>query len=642
MNKNNKGFVFVETIVVITFLAASLIIIYAAFTNLLTTEKRRMYYDDPIYLYRSYYILDFLQKNDINSYVASSLSEENSSSSEKLLVEFNCGEYSIINSEDAQNFCESIINNQHFSVTHIYFTYYDTTPINECTNDDGEGLDCVSNKSLEGVSANALRYIRSLGGYGKKGYRMIVEYKETIDNENRYYYSSVYLPEGEKSNPNIVIFDKNVWTNYDKKVVIKVPEEIQVKELYVGPGTSCENVSYIFYDGISEKEYSFDNGSYLICYKDQNGNITQNNFTITKVDKVPPICQVEGERDTWTKESVKLDFKCVEPDGEKERTSGCNPEIQHTNMFENVVEKEVKLDYSVIDVAGNETKCTSSSGNNIFGIYQNGDTDLIFFSPNSGTNSFSHSVKVTVKYPENTKELKYVWSKDNNASASNGQSFKSGETITKNRLDGTYYLCVYRLDKFGLVTNKCSEGFAFSTKPIWTDVATQNFTHSHSNSGGVCYTCTSRCNRKGKWQNWTDKDGNITGGEWYCSLHGIIKIGWGSGSAPSCDYCYNYIMNCNLSTLGSATLQKSTNTGRTLYRVVYNNTSGYLTAGTPVYKTNSGSLANYNNDPETIYKDSSNAVIVKSSGSFSVEAKAVDTKTNVAKSVTFTFRVSVE
>lgn len=638
MNKNNKGFVFIETIVVITFLAASLIIIYAAFTNLLTTEKRRMYYDDPIYLYRSYYILDFLQKNDVNSYIASELSEENTVSSENLLIEFSCGEYSIINSDDAQNFCESIINNQHFSVEHIYFTYYDTTPISECTNNDGESINCVSHKSLEKVSANALKYIRSLGGFGKEGYRMIVEYKETIDNEDRYYYSSIYLPMGDKKDSNLIVFDKNKWTNYDKKVIVKVDEtEQEVKEIYVGPGTNCQKVTYTSYDGIKEKEYYFDNGNYIACFKDKEGNIKQNNFTITKVDKTPPMCQVEGENTTWTTESVKLDFKCVEPAGEASRTSGCNPVIQHSLEFDKVIQKSVELDYSVFDVAGNVAKCTSSSGNNVYNIYQNGDKPEINFSPDGGVSAFSHRTKVTVKNSSTIVSLKYIWSKSNDANAANGKSFKNGETISNKNLEGTYYLCVNLVDNYGLITNYCSKGFAFSRQPIWTDVATQFFTHSHSATGGACYICTSRCGREGKWQQWVDSKGNKTGGEWYCSIHGIIKLGWGNGGPYYCDHCDDYMMNCNLKTLGSATLQKSTNTGRTLYRIVYNNSSGYLKAKTPTYGANSGSLANYNSDPDTIYQDSSNAVVVKSSGSFYVIAYATDTKTNANKSVTFNF-----
>ncbi|MGM9834295.1 MAG: hypothetical protein ACI31M_00760 [Bacilli bacterium] len=747
MKKNNKGFVFVETIVVITFLAASLIIIYAAFTNLLTSEKRRMYYDDPIYLYRSYYILDFLQKQDVNSYVAWMLSEENDVSSDNLLVEFSCNETLVINSAIVQNFCESIINNQHFSVEHIYFTYYDTTAINECTNDD-DSLDCESHESLDKVSAGTLKYIRSLGGAGKEGYRMIVEYKETIDNEDRFYYSSVFLPTGDydKANSSLVVFDKDNWTNYDKKVLVKVDEtESGIKGIYVGPGTNCTNVIYEPYDGVREREYYFDNGSYVACFKDNNGHVTQNNYTITKVDKKPPLCTVEGENTIWTNNDVKLDFNCSEPDGTAEETSGCRLVTQHSNTYSTGSQETLEINYTVLDVAGNETKCVSKSRNtNIYNIYHDKDKPVVSFTPteslsfqkvqsskvsvttsstnfgspvsirrylwnqstttpaanefsqnfinnatisknngdgtwylwiytkdsagnetiiksgafnldnsppvpsfsqNGGTSNYSHSTKVTVFDYNNLTTLKYVWSLSNTADASNGTAFKSGDTLSNKDLEGTYYLCIYAVDSLGMSSNTCSKGFAFSRKPIWQNYQTQYFYHNHTGNGGACVPCVSSCtsrivrhdNRCG---------GFICEGAQHrcvneCSCGGKMSS-WGNDNCNEdqgspCTICLSYQLTCTLSTLGSATLQVSTNTGRTLYRVVYDNSSGYLSGGNPGWFSNSGSLANYNSDPETIYPDVANAVVVKSSGSFYVVAYATDTKTWASKSVTFYF-----
>lgn len=196
--KDKKGFVFIETIIVISFLATSLIIIYNSFMSILTIEKRRIYYDDPIYLYRTYYILDFLESHNITSYIEAKLSTENDKNSEKLLTEFGCYEQSVIRAlSNEQLFCESIINNKHFSVSHIYFTYYDTTPIAECSNDEEDNLKCGAHESLKSLSTNAKEYIRTLGGYGEDGYRIIIEYKEMIGKSPRYYYATVKVPFGE-------------------------------------------------------------------------------------------------------------------------------------------------------------------------------------------------------------------------------------------------------------------------------------------------------------------------------------------------------------------------------------------------------------------------------------------------------------
>ena len=56
--KNNKGFVFIETMVTIVILATALLSLYTLFNNMLIKEKRRVYYDDPTYIYRSYYLFE--------------------------------------------------------------------------------------------------------------------------------------------------------------------------------------------------------------------------------------------------------------------------------------------------------------------------------------------------------------------------------------------------------------------------------------------------------------------------------------------------------------------------------------------------------------------------------------------------------
>lgn len=226
MKRNNKGFVFIETILVITFLAVSLIVVYKTFTNVLTNEKRRLYYDDPIYLYRTYYILDYLESNNITSYIEKKLNEPNSDNSERLLFEFTCSDQALFQRGTPEaKFCENIVNSGILNVEHIYFTYYDTSAINECTNTSSgavtlDDFKCKSHESLRSLSSNALSYIRTLGGIAKNengnvvgtldGYRIIVEYKiqkdvanedskgdTTMTKRNDYYYASLLVPYGE-------------------------------------------------------------------------------------------------------------------------------------------------------------------------------------------------------------------------------------------------------------------------------------------------------------------------------------------------------------------------------------------------------------------------------------------------------------
>lgn len=214
MKKNNKGFVFVETIIVISFLATSLIIIYKSFNNLLTNEKKRLYYDDPVYLYRTYYVLDFLESHNITTFIERELSENKIEANNKLLTEFVCQDSLVLQKNEERAWCESLVSQ--FSIKHIYFGYYDTTPLASCT--DEEGLKCGMQNSLKGISLNALQYIRTLGGKDLEGYRIIIEYEAkmekkvdntTVEEKNRanykisnepdtkYFYATLFVPFGE-------------------------------------------------------------------------------------------------------------------------------------------------------------------------------------------------------------------------------------------------------------------------------------------------------------------------------------------------------------------------------------------------------------------------------------------------------------
>ena len=65
----NKGFVFVETIVVIVILTIGLVMVYASFSSVLTNDKRRATFNDVAYIYRTYYIEDFITSLDIENWV---------------------------------------------------------------------------------------------------------------------------------------------------------------------------------------------------------------------------------------------------------------------------------------------------------------------------------------------------------------------------------------------------------------------------------------------------------------------------------------------------------------------------------------------------------------------------------------------
>lgn len=95
-----NGFVLVETMVVIAFLATTLLSVYSSFTNVLDNAKRRIYYDDPIYLYRTYYLLSYLEKNHINDFINDKIANVSGNDKKIKLIEFGCEADSVTNAEN--------------------------------------------------------------------------------------------------------------------------------------------------------------------------------------------------------------------------------------------------------------------------------------------------------------------------------------------------------------------------------------------------------------------------------------------------------------------------------------------------------------------------------------------------------------
>ena len=59
----NRGFVFIETIVTVVILCASLIYLYSSYSSIINNEETRIYYDDPAYVYKASYLRDYLINN---------------------------------------------------------------------------------------------------------------------------------------------------------------------------------------------------------------------------------------------------------------------------------------------------------------------------------------------------------------------------------------------------------------------------------------------------------------------------------------------------------------------------------------------------------------------------------------------------
>ena len=193
-----KGFVFVETMVVIAFLGTVLLTVYSAFSSVIDNAKTRLYYDDPVYLYRTYYILSLLEENNLNDFIDMKFADNN-----VVINEISCENSTIMLGENSNNnirdFCSTKLIKD-WNVNHIFIMRYNVTGVVSCSNNGN--IDCVRNNNLKSVSLQMVNYLYSLDGYtgvydensDNEHYRIVVEYRKDIDEEFHYH---DYLCEGE-------------------------------------------------------------------------------------------------------------------------------------------------------------------------------------------------------------------------------------------------------------------------------------------------------------------------------------------------------------------------------------------------------------------------------------------------------------
>ena len=227
-----KGFIFVETMVVIAFLGTVLLNVYSSFTTVLDNAKTRLYYDDPVYLYRSYYLLAFLEENNLTEYIKAKFGSVGTSSS-TYIAEFGCtGSLSVVQGELESNkseiqFCTKLV--EDWEISHIFIMPYIVDSVVNCaanTNpEDINDVYCIRNSALQNLSVQAVNFLYSLDGYVnslttlddlEKNYRLVVEFKKKEKSNSyvwydyeknstknttdittyKYYYTSLEIPFG--------------------------------------------------------------------------------------------------------------------------------------------------------------------------------------------------------------------------------------------------------------------------------------------------------------------------------------------------------------------------------------------------------------------------------------------------------------
>lgn len=241
MKKNTvKGFVLVESMVVIVFLATMLLSLYSSFNTVLDNAKRRIYYDDVVYMYRAYYVLNYLEKNEVFDYVEEKFSNRSGEHNERInIAEFGCHSTSLV--KNRSSFCENL--RDKFEIERLFITYYDVNGIIQCMDSSDLSssveLNCKRNSALQNLSNGTVNYMYTLDGYSgtedsqviydasRSGYRLIIEFKKEKQKEYEYY---DYMSES---------FSNDISTNTKKETIsnneyyyatLKIPFGVEDKQ----------------------------------------------------------------------------------------------------------------------------------------------------------------------------------------------------------------------------------------------------------------------------------------------------------------------------------------------------------------------------------------------------------------------------
>lgn len=158
-----KGFVFIETIVVVAVLTVSLIMTYSTYNSSIMKEKTRTFYDDPVYLYRTFYLTKFFREYSLDL-IASNLSDNN------YISPFSCQNDGIFveNPQYGKAMCETLWRT--LNVEAVFLTYNDLSSLQDNTNNPKK------NSVLAQVDEDTANYLKTIGGNEQVGYRIIVKY----------------------------------------------------------------------------------------------------------------------------------------------------------------------------------------------------------------------------------------------------------------------------------------------------------------------------------------------------------------------------------------------------------------------------------------------------------------------------------
>ncbi len=145
-----RGFALLETIIVITFVAISLLLLYGTFTSLINTKEENIRYDDVASIYEMYYLKEYLLLNGLEDYM---LDED--------IILLSCSDFAFTS-------CSSFLST--LSLENLYLVRYGVKEISEDT-----------------YAYSLSNYLRTLSNNDNYDYLLVGEFLE----DGTYYYASI-------------------------------------------------------------------------------------------------------------------------------------------------------------------------------------------------------------------------------------------------------------------------------------------------------------------------------------------------------------------------------------------------------------------------------------------------------------------
>ncbi len=163
--------------------------IFSAFNNILINERERSYYDDPAYLYRTYYMLELFQENDRMLTVKSDFINGNFK-----LMEIGCVNDTLFPSGtgNAKETCAYLLS-QNTQVNKVYIMTSDPKEVTKIYEEMSDGNNTNYDPTIKTITYNLYLYLRSLQPIEGYDYYFVVEYITTVEDsfDKNFYYATI-------------------------------------------------------------------------------------------------------------------------------------------------------------------------------------------------------------------------------------------------------------------------------------------------------------------------------------------------------------------------------------------------------------------------------------------------------------------